>query len=674
VKTIEDFQASTLPANLTLNNVDAELIPDASGHRLEVHFAQVDWPNVFFTVPEGGWDWSEYEGLAVDVTNPSSDSVHVCMRVDNEGADGAENCNTARALIPPGTAGVLKCQFITETDQRFWGMRGIPGKGPLPGGKKIDPSKIVAFQVFLPTPAKPHTLILDNIRLFGRGADEKEISFPFVDRFGQYLHADWPGKAHGETDLLLQKQTEREDLLNHPRLRERDEYGGWATGPQLEGTGWFRTEKVDGKWWLVTPSGRLFFSTGMDCVGTWERTFVEGRKDWFEWLPEEGHPAAQFYGHAENVHSMAEAIGGAGRTFSFYCTNLVRKYGDGWSLRWREETYRRLVSWGFNTIANWSQGDVLDKSPIPFVANIGFSGNHRRIEGGGGYWGKMHDVYDPAFAETVDKSVAQGANQYSSNSLCIGFFVDNELSWGSDENPDIALGALRSPADQPCRIALIEQLREKYGSIGKLNSSWETAAEDWDTLRPPEKPNEVCRSDLEAFVREFSREYFRTVKAAIQKYAPNQLYLGCRFAGFNHASVEACAEFSDVVSFNIYKPEVSMDQYGWLVDLNKPTIVGEFHFGALDRGMFHTGLVPTESQEERAASYIRYVQSVADHPSFVGCHWFQYIDEPIAGRFFDGENYNIGFLNVLDNPYPEMVEAARQVHEEVYRRRAAGNQ
>jgi len=91
--------------------------------------------------------------------------------------------------------------------------------------------------------------------------------------------------------------------------------------------------------------------------------------------------------------------------------------------------------------------------------------------------------------------------------------------------------------------------------------------------------------------------------------------------------------------------------------------------GAMDRGMFHPGLVAAANQKERAETYTRYVRSVVDHPNFVGCHWFQYVDEPTTGRWFDGENYNIGFVTVADSPYPEMVKAARQVNGEMYRRR-----
>ena len=97
-------------------------------------------------------------------------------------------------------------------------------------------------------------------------------------------------------------------------------------------------------------------------------------------------------------------------------------------------------------------------------------------------------------------------------------------------------------------------------------------------------------------------------------------------------------------------------------------INGEFHFGALDRGLFHTGLVATKSQEERAACYSAFVTSCLTHPRYVGTHWFQWRDQALTGRF-DGENYQIGFLTVTDQPYPELVEAARKVGAAMYETR-----
>jgi hypothetical protein len=64
--------------------------------------------------------------------------------------------------------------------------------------------------------------------------------------------------------------------------------------------------------------------------------------------------------------------------------------------------------------------------------------------------------------------------------------------------------------------------------------------------------------------------------------------------------------------------------------------------------MFYTGLVAAPDQKTRVQVYQTLCASTLDHPAFVGCHWFQFMDEPLTGRSFDGENYNINFLIVTD--------------------------
>jgi hypothetical protein len=46
-------------------------------------------------------------------------------------------------------------------------------------------------------------------------------------------------------------------------------------------------------------------------------------------------------------------------------------------------------------------------------------------------------------------------------------------------------------------------------------------------------------------------------------------------------------------------------------------------------------------------------------------HYFQWLDQPVFGRF-DGENYNIGFMDICNRPYKELVEAAKQTHLRMY--------
>jgi len=175
---------------------------------------------------------------------------------------------------------------------------------------------------------------------------------------------------------------------------------------------------------------------------------------------------------------------------------------------------------------------------------------------------------------------------------------------------------------------------------------------------------------LTDFQYAFARRYFETCRDVFKRHAPRQLYLGCRFSTAPKAAVRACADVADVVSFNLYYREINPADWTGANELPKPILIGEFHFGALDRGMFHEGLVPCIDQRERARAYADYVRSVVTCPAFVGCHWFQYVDEPITGRWFDGENYNIGMVDVTDMPYPELTDSARTIHGELYQLRS----
>ena len=105
--------------------------------------------------------------------------------------------------------------------------------------------------------------------------------------------------------------------------------------------------------------------------------------------------------------------------------------------------------------------------------------------------------------------------------------------------------------------------------------------------------------------------------------------------------------------------------------VDKPVIVGEFHFGALDRGMFHTGLKAARDQADRAAKYRSYVRGALRNPLIVGTHWFQYGDQATTGRG-DGENYQIGFVDICDTPCPEIVAASREVGYGMYEYRSGG--
>jgi hypothetical protein len=86
-----------------------------------------------------------------------------------------------------------------------------------------------------------------------------------------------------------------------------------------EGTGFFRTEEVDGIWWLLDPEGRAFYIIGTD--------------------------------HASyNVH-WCEKLG-----YAPYHRNCKRRHGG--IEAWSGSTVSRLLRWGFNSLA-WGHSVTL---------------------------------------------------------------------------------------------------------------------------------------------------------------------------------------------------------------------------------------------------------------------------------------------------------------------------
>jgi len=678
-----DFEKEEHLKEVVRNDVRIQRVPAGgklSGQALQVEFQPAEWPNVMFR-PAQAWNWTGAGALAIDIYNPNNEPVWFGIRVDDDPrADGWNYCRQATTTIGAGETQtyVLPLAF----NPMDFGMRGLPplvqGGGILLGvvnPHRLNLSHIVAFQVFLHRPAKPIKLHIDNIRLVEGSAPVKGI----VDRFGQWAGGGWPGKVKDEADLRRRRQQEEQELRRFPAVPDRDEYGGWKSGPKLQATGYFRTAKHDGKWWLVTPAGTLFVSLGMDCVHTGDATFIAGREEMFTWLPEEGSPLAKHIGYQSGVHSGPVK---EGKTINWYALNLQRKYGENYKPLWMDVTLRRLRSWGFNTIANWSDWDFHRNGRVPYVGTAHIGGDHARVSSGSDYWGRMHDPFDPKFEQSVRNSLRPVVQHIGDDPWCIGYFVDNELSWaGAGEEGGrygLAYGTLQEDAaNSPAKRAFVQQLRQKYGQIEKLNAAWNTSFASWEELEKPQKlqppSTDARRQDFAEFVKSFARQYFRTVRQVLKELAPNHLYLGCRFAWYGQDAVEAAAEYCDVISFNIYAPRVEHERYAILKGLDKPAIIGEFHFGALDRGMFHTGLVAAKDQQDRARMYKDYLTSVLTHPNFVGCHWFQYNDQPLTGRWFDGENYNIGFVTVTDTPYPEMVQAAREIHGEAYRIRSSSS-
>ena len=669
-----DFSTVADPGALQASDVQVSKLPFGDGVGLKLvtgHAA--DWPGITLPAPDGHWDLSQRADVLLDIRNLDANEVTVYCRVDNPRADGVKNCITGSTTVAPGGTATLRTTLrhrsLGAPPVELFGMRGYPYNQSDQG--TLDTTNVTGVVIFVARPERDHQFAIGNLRAEGEHEPvppwpANKPFLPLIDTFGQYLHRDWPGKVHSLAELKGRVAEEQADLDAHPGPEGWDQYGGWANGPQLEATGFFRTAKQDGKWWLVDPDGRLFFSHGIDCVGLLDSTPVSEREDWFQDYPGAQPDLAEFASKGWSLHG--HWAGQTSDCYNFTAANLKRKYGDEWRQRSASQAHQRLRSWGLNTIANWSSRTIWLMDRTPYTANVGFKS--RLLEGSQGYWGKFRDVFDPSFARGIADAMAGQVGVTANDPWCIGYFIDNEIAWGDDTS--LAVAALKSPAEQPAKLAFVADLRAKYQTIDRLNAAWGTAYASWDSLlESVATPDPVkAREDLTAFYTHSAETYFEVIRDAVRAVAPHQLYLGCRFSVVNPLATAAAGKYCDVVSYNLYRRSVA--DFKPSADIDVPLIIGEFHFGALDRGMFHTGLVPVGSQSARAEAYRSYVTGALQHPQFVGCGWFQYQDEPTTGRTYDEENYQIGFVDICDTPYPETIGAARAVGARIYEVRREG--
>ncbi len=322
--------------------------------------------------------------------------------------------------------------------------------------------------------------------------------------------------------------------------------------------------------------------------------------------------------------------------------------------------HRRLSSWGINTAALWSDPELTAMHRTPYVDWIFYWPSYI-----GGYttqWKHMVDMWDPDFETKLSEAAAK-LHTIKEDPWLIGVFVDNELPW--QDAKSFAIEVLTAPRDQPAKVRFVSHLRKKYAAIGGLNKFWRSDYASWDALlRATQIPAELSAKDADEFYNMSAVQYYRTVRDVIKDTAPDTLYLGSRLNGDYPIPARAAAKYCDVVSYNLYRDGVS--DFSIAGDIDKPVIIGEWHFGAAGSGVLGRGLVQANSRADRARKYRQYIIGALRNEQIVGAHWFTYMDQNTAGRVQEGQNHQIGFVSITDTPYTELIGASRDVGYRLY--------
>ena len=574
-------------------------------------------PEVRFPTAQLGWptDWSAYKAVQYTFYATSLETVAI----------GFSNGNQTKFFITEPLAGI-RIQGVIPFDS-FIQTRAMTPLLPL--GYKVWPQRLFTFEkvdelIFkMRFPSQSSQFTLNNFTLTSAvPSDDILDKKPLIDRYGQWIPENWDGKVHTDTQLKTLWAEDRTVAVDFPFCSL-----GGDPSRILKATGFFRTERVEGKWVFIDPDGHPFFSAGMDLVGYSPDSFataVSGREYLFERLPPAG-PA------------WLKPL----RVVSFYIANIVQRFGEGWEQKWEQHIVDRLKGWGFNTIGNWSDAKIAIGSKMPYVLPLHGWTTKKTFP----FPFDFPDIFSKEFEDNVDAYAQRQCSPLKEDPHLIGWFIGNEPHWAR------SFGAQLSWPDMLLADPERSSTQAKLKEMLQTNSNQQEVKTD--------------------FLYVCARKYFETIVRAVRRHDPNHLVLGIRFAERPSRRWAEMSSIFDTFSINIYSPQFAPDPQmirEYAEASGRPVVIGEFTAATPGRGL--QGLFyyvhKVRNQKERGKAYRYYVENSAADPNIIGTHWFQMVDNLPTGRPSDQERLNYGFINVIDLPYIDLVDAAQQTHRRIY--------
>ncbi len=373
-------------------------------------------------------------------------------------------------------------------------------------------------------------------------------------------------------------------------------------------TGFFHTEKINGRWWIVDPDGHAGFSLMINNVEkglspTNEKAFKRKFKDDSDWM--------------KQTMAFFREIGFNG-TGCWSDDDAIRAYNKSAKYPF---AYSRCLYWmrQYAKEKGVAYHNVTKKNP-----------------------NKCIFVFDPEF-EKYCMERAKELVQYADDPNLLGYFTDNELPI-LKVNMD---GYLNFPKSDPGRQAVDKYLKEK--GIER------------------EDITDEHRLEFAGIVAE---KYYSIVSKALRTYDKNHMFLGTRLnSGTKHIKgvIEACGRHADILSVNYYGSwDLTKKHYeDWAKYADIPFQITEFYTKGEDTGMPNisgSGWI-VKTQKDRGYAYQHFCLSMLKAPNCVGWHWFKYQDnDPEAVKDPSNVDANKGMVDNNYNPYTDLSDLMKQLN------------
>jgi PKD repeat protein len=315
--------------------------------------------------------------------------------------------------------------------------------------------------------------------------------------------------------------------------------------------GYFRTEKMGERWWVMTPEGHGFLILSVSVLN-------------------------------------ADGVDGADQAGLRYVDHAEAKYGDFPTNRpaWANATIAKLMQLGFNTIGTFSHNiQGLDEADgvttrLPWIATLRLSNSVVIDQLVGNVWegigsGKFPDLYHANFVSAVnaERDTVLTAEMITDPYL-VYYFIDqadelrgiehdhNSLCWAAwVGQPTLTVAS--GTATNNLKAKLAADMQTKYGTIAALNAAWGTSytsfasaggygtgtgfvdQDDSTSIGPTyadldSEATAAMVADCDAFVQEILGYYATTVTTSVRAVDTNHL-----IASPNDASLDEAVKAFD---------------------------------------------------------------------------------------------------------------------------------
>ena len=437
---------------------------------------------------------------------------------------------------------------------------------------------VLFLVVLMGTPSWASTLV-DSVVVLAKVRSKKDNQISF---------SEWKPFSTNTIGEALTSTKQKAAVINT--------YGS-STELKTKATGFFRAEKINGKWWSIDPEG--------------------------------------FAGLHIAVNSVQQ--GKSNRNTQNFKTLF------GTEEKWIDATAKILVANGFNGTGSWSDTDQIiawnkqSDKPLAYTVMLNFMSEYGSERGGTyqeaghkGYPNNTIFVFDAKFEASCDK-VAKELVKYKNDKNLYGYFTDNELPFS------------------------INNL-ESYLSLPNKKDEGYLAAKKWIDERGI-NPVQLTEKNKAEFLAFEADRYFSIVTKSIRKYDPNHMCLGSRFYSGEKNIPEFMASvgnYIDVISINYYgvwTPSAKSMQ-NWEKWSQKPFIITEFYVKAEDSGLANqsgAGWI-VKNQADRGLFYQNYCLGLLASKNCIGWHWFKYQDNDPSYTKADPSN-NDANKGIVDNNY-----------------------